>query len=110
MDYVIRVDASQIRDWETFHSVFQEALGFPVYYGRNMDAWIDCLTYADDLDAAMIAAPVPPGELLTLLIENAGPFGNRCPQQFEALIACSAAVNNRRLEHGEPAVLVLAMS
>src|SRR5262245_9382594 len=95
MDHVVRVDASQIRDWDTFHSAFTKALGFPAYYGRNMDAWIDCLTYADDPDAGMIAAPVPRGDTLTLLIEDAGRFRSRCPEQYEALIECSAAVNTR---------------
>ena len=110
MEHVIRIDASQICDWSTFHSVFQKALGFPGYYGRNMDAWIDCLTYADDPQAGMVATPVPRGTVLTLFIEDAGRFRNRCPDQYDALIECSAAVNNRRIDHGEPAVLVLAMS
>jgi hypothetical protein len=110
MEHVIRIDASRIRDWGTFHSVFQNALGFPGYYGRNMDAWIDCLTYADDAQAGMVATPVPRGKVLTLLIEDAGRFRNRCPEQYDALIEGSAAVNNRRIEQGEPAVLVLAMS
>jgi hypothetical protein len=30
---VVHIPASQISDWETFHDVFAEALGFPVFYG-----------------------------------------------------------------------------
>jgi hypothetical protein len=45
---VITIAADQITDWDSFHSVFQATLGFPEFYGRNMDAWIDCMTYVDD--------------------------------------------------------------
>ena len=47
---VVEVPMSQIRDWDTFHDTFAQRLGFPDFYGRNMDAWIDCLTYADEDD------------------------------------------------------------
>ena len=47
---VIEVPASQINDWDTFHDTFAQTLGFPDFYGRNMNAWIDCLTYADEDD------------------------------------------------------------
>ena len=53
---------SQITDWDSFHETFAAALGFPSYYGRNMNAWVDCLTYEDD---GMTAIPVKPGEVLT---------------------------------------------
>ena len=41
---VVRIDGDRIVDWDTFHNVFTEAFGFPGFYGRNMNAWIDCLT------------------------------------------------------------------
>ena len=47
---VVTIPTGQIRDWGTFHSVFQTALGFPEFYGRSMNAWIDCLTHFDDGD------------------------------------------------------------
>ncbi len=37
----------QITDWDTFHDAFAATLGFPGFYGRNMDAWIDCVTSVD---------------------------------------------------------------
>ena len=51
---------SQINDWDTFQDTFAQALGFPGFYGRNMDAWIDCLTYADE-DDGMRGITVGPG-------------------------------------------------
>jgi hypothetical protein len=45
---IVTIPADRITDWESFHSVFKQALGFPDFYGRNMDAWNDCMTYLDD--------------------------------------------------------------
>lgn len=102
---IIRTD--KVVDWESFHDVFEEALGFPGYYGRNMNAWIDCLTYADDAESEMIASPVASGDLLTLSLADATEFKRRCPEQFDALIECTAFVNYRRREMGDGPVLAL---
>ena len=37
---MIRIDANDILDSDSFHTVFAPAFGFPTYYGRNMDVWI----------------------------------------------------------------------
>lgn len=99
-----------IFDWESFHAVFEKSLGFPGYYGQNMDAWVDCLTYADDADAGMVARPVPKGELLTLRLDGVAGFMARCPAQYAALVECAAFVNARRVEVGEPPVLALLLA
>lgn len=104
---VVKIPAGRIVDWSSFHDVFHEALGFPGYYGRNMDAWVDCLTYADDPESGMVANPVATGALLTLSIVDAAEFKQRCPEQFDALIECSAFVNFRRREVGDGPVLAL---
>lgn len=110
MHRVISIPTNEIVDWETFHTVFQQALGFRDYYGRNMDAWIDCLTYADDPNSGMIGPAVQPGELLTLRIDDAAGLRARCPDQYHALIECSAFVNFRRIEIGDDPVLALLMA
>ena len=107
--HVVTVPADGIVDWTTFHSVFAEHLGFPAYYGRNMNAWIDCLTYADDPGAGMLAHAVQPGELLTLRIEGADAFANRCPEQYKALIDSATFVNMRRMEMDRPPVISLLL-
>ena len=104
---VVQIPTNQIVNWETFHSVFEEALGFPSFYGRNMNAWIDCLTSADDAESGMISDPVAPGDLLTLSIGDAAAFKQRCPEQYEALIECTAFVNYRRVKVGGSPVLSL---
>ena len=104
---VVNIPTAKIVDWDSFHDVFDEALGFPGYYGRNMNAWIDCLTCADNAESGMIANPVACGDLLALSIIDAADFKQRCPEQFDALIECTAFVNYRRREGGDGPVLAL---
>ena len=40
----ITIDCTKIQDQEHLHQVFSEALHFPGWYGRNLDALYDCLT------------------------------------------------------------------
>jgi len=107
---IIRIASDQIKDWESFHSVFQTAFGFPDFYGRNMDAWIDCMTYVDDSSCGMTNISVGQGELVALRIDDDAPdFEQRCPEQYRALIECTAFVNYRRVEVGQSPVLTLML-
>jgi Barstar (barnase inhibitor) len=45
---IVDIPTDRIIDWNSFHDVFSELLGFPEFHGRNMNAWIDCLTDVDD--------------------------------------------------------------
>ena len=105
---MVRVDGDRIVDWATFFDVFAEAFGFPEFFGRNMDAWIDCLTYLDEPGAGMTKVHAEPGGVVTLVVDNVDRFAARCPDQYAALIECAAFVNWRRIEKNERAVLALA--
>lgn len=107
---VVCIDAAEITDPHSFHDVFARVLGFPDYYGRNMDAWIDCLTYADDADAGMVSADVAvkEGDVLTIQVDNVKAFMSRCPDLYRDLIECSAFVNWRRIETGGSSVVALS--
>jgi RNAse (barnase) inhibitor barstar len=107
---LVPIPTDLISDWPSFHQVCAEALGFPSFYGANMDAWIDCMTSADDPEAQMLTKAVHQGELLTLQINDAADFAFRCPEQFKALMECTAFVNYRRVEVGGKPVLSLLMS
>ncbi|SED90949.1 hypothetical protein FIV41_21595 [Pseudomonas marginalis] len=107
---MVRVDANLITDWHTFHSVFAEKFGFPGFYGRNMDAWVDCLSYLDDPSAEMSSVHVQSGQTLSLVIDNAQSFKHRCPEQFEALVECAAFVNWRVIVSGGSPILALAFN
>ena len=102
---IVHVDGAKIKDWETFFDEFASAFGFPDFFGRNMDAWIDCMT---NLDEEFNAVHVEPGQLVCLVLDAAAEFKGRCPEQFQALVECAAFVNWRRLEIGEPAILVVS--
>jgi hypothetical protein len=104
---VVRLDTRRITDWESFHAVFVEAFGFPGFYGRNLDAWIDCMTSLDAPEEGMTSVHAPPGGVVALRLEHAADFARRCPEQYAALVECTAFVNLRQAERGQPAVLAL---
>jgi hypothetical protein len=107
---VVTIPSTQITDWDSFHSIFQATLGFPDFYGRNMNAWIDCMTYVDDPDGGMTKIFVGTGDLMALRIDDAPDFERRCPAQYQALIECTAFVNYRRIERGGEPVLTLMLN
>lgn len=102
------VDCSKIRDWSSLHDVFAAAFGFPAFYGRNMDAWIDCMTSLDNPEDGMTSIHSAKGQVLTLELENVRPFRKQHSELYLAIIESTAFVNWRRLEVGEPSVLVLS--
>jgi hypothetical protein len=104
----VSIDASRIIDWDSFHDTFAEAFGFPGFYGRNLDAWIDCMTYLDDPGAGMSSIHVTSGDVVVLCILAAADFRKRCPDIYSALVECSSFVNYRRIERDEQAVLALS--
>jgi hypothetical protein len=73
-----------------------------------MNAWIDCLTSIDEPGDEMSTVHCVKGSVLTLELQSVRDFRRRCPEQYAALIECSAFVNWRRLEVGEAAVLALS--
>ncbi len=104
---VITIPAHQITGWDSFHTVFKTVLGFPDFYGRNMNAWIDCMTYLDD---GMTSVSVEEGGLLALRIDDAPDFQRRCPEQYEALMESIAFVNFRSIERGGKPMVALMLS
>src|SRR6266576_2958903 len=104
----VQIDGSKITDWGSFHQCFSEALGFPGFYGKNMNAWIDCMTYIDDPDAGMTSVHVAKGDVLVLRVSGVADFKKRCSEILAALSESCAFVNYRRIEQGQQAVLALS--
>lgn len=104
----VRIGTTEITDWESFHRVLASVLGFPTFYGGNMDAMIDCLGYLDDTSAEMTSVHVRPGETLTLDLGSALKFRRTCPEQFSALQDACAFVNWRRVRAGLSAIVALS--
>ena len=105
---LVRLDTNRITDDESFHSVFADVFGFPEFYGRNLNAWIDCLTSLDDPEAGMTAVHAPPGGVLVLELEHVTEFAGRCPRQYQYIVECAAFVNWRKIAIGDSAVLALS--
>lgn len=106
---IVNIPTDRIHDWDSFHRVFQETLGFPEFYGRNLDAWIDCMTYVDDPDSGLSAITVAKGDVLILRVDHVDDLQRRCPEQYRALLECAAIVNRRRNKPGELPVLALML-
>lgn len=104
-EVTVVIDTREINDSSTFHEVFKERMGFPEFYGRNMDAWIDCMGCDDSPEAAMSTIRLKAGQKLILHLEHAVDFNRRCPELFNHLVDCTDFVNSRR---GQP-VLFLKM-
>jgi RNAse (barnase) inhibitor barstar len=102
---IVRIDARRIHDSDTLHSVFAESLGFPAFYGRNMNAWIDCMSYLDNPDAGMTTVHGTASDPVVLHIEHINSLAN---ELYTEIVDCAAFVNWRRLENSEPAILCLS--
>ena len=102
------VDLAEIVDWPSFHAVFKEKMGFPDFYGANMSAWVDCMTYLDAPEDGMSKVHAPSSGVLVLALESVADFKKRCPEIFDVLVSSAAFVNWRRLETGDAPVLVLS--
>ncbi len=105
---IVEIDARQITSWSSFHDVFAKAMGFPDFYGRNMNAWIDCMTSLDEPEDGLTSVHVPRGGVLALHIDHMGNLANRCPEIYDAIVECSAFVNYRRIVVAEEPVLALS--
>lgn len=95
----VRLETAAIVDYGTFHDVCAATFGFPAFYGRNMNAWIDCLTYLDD---GMSRFDLPRGEVLTIEVVDFEALRLRAPDVAKALVECAEFVNQRLVETGDP--------
>ncbi len=105
---LVRIDCRRIKGWSSFHDYFSELFEFPDFYGRNMDAWIDCMTYLRDPDVADCGFQLARDDVCFLHLEHAADLKKRCPEIFEAIVECSAFCNYRQIVEGDPAPLALS--
>lgn len=105
---LVRMDMRRITDWSSFHDEFARTFGFPQFYGRNMDAWIDCMTSLDSPHDDMTSIHCSPPEVVVLQLDFTTDMRRRVPTQLDAIIECAAFVNWRKLDQGEGAVLALS--
>src|ERR1700733_10828367 len=92
-----RLDGATIVDWDTLHTACARELGFPEFYGRNGNAWIDCLSYIDD-DAGMSRFVLGPSEVLCIEVIDSGVLRKQAPAILHTLSQGTASVNARSFE------------
>ena len=94
---VAHLNTVTISDWQSFHEESRRAFGFPAWYGMNMNAWIDCLTYLGE------------EEMLEIEVSDSTSFMSRLPEIYHALVECSSFVNKRNVEAGKRPMLSLTL-
>jgi Barstar (barnase inhibitor) len=95
MTYTATIDGTKIVDWETFHDEFQRVMGFFEGYGRNMDAWIDCMSDMF-ISGGLTKFDLNKGDVFILKVSETEEFQRRCPEIFSEFMACAACVNKDR--------------
>jgi RNAse (barnase) inhibitor barstar len=103
---IVEFHGATLRDIASFHSICCHIFGFPDFYGMNMNAWIDCLTYLDD-DDGMSNVVLPPGEHLTIVLHDSDLVRKNAPDVLDALIVGCTAVNQRQRDMQKASRLVI---
>lgn len=104
----VRINGAAITDWDSFHTECQNAFGFPDFYGRTMDAWVDCLSYLRD-DDAMSAFRLKTDETLKIEVQDAALLRKHAPEILEEMTFCIGGINERYEDYGEKPALELIL-
>jgi len=103
----VRMVTAQITGWDDFHETSKALFGFPDFYGRNMDAWIDCMSSLDE--EGMTGCLLSDGGELRVEVIETEEFSRRLPEIFGAFIECTALVNRRYLDSGRSIRVALVL-
>jgi hypothetical protein len=104
----VRLNSAQITDFDSFHEECRRVFGFPNFYGRNMDAWIDCMSSLRD-DDGMTELVLEGHDLLHVEVPDAEAMRVRVPEIFAAFTDCTALVNRRFAEMGQLPAIALVL-
>ncbi|MEM9298204.1 MAG: barstar family protein [Bacteroidota bacterium] len=105
---IVKIPIDRITDWDSFHDVFTETMGFPDFYGRNMEAWIVCMSSLNSKEDGMTTIHCTPPEVVTLDLGRVSVFCAKNKEIFDSLIECSAFVNHRKIKIRQPEVIALS--
>ena len=105
---IVRLNGEHIRNWDTFHTECISAFGFPDFYGRNLDAWVDCLSYLRD-DDGMTKFKLKDNEVLTIEITHSDLIKQHEPELLDELAMCVDLMNERYEDYGEQPALTLKL-
>lgn len=102
----VAIDTRSITGWREFHAEFASKFGFPAYYGENLNAWIDCMSYLAD-EANDSSFSIQPGQTLCMVLPACDAWASMQPEIFKALTDCVAFVNRRYAENGDGTQIVV---
>jgi len=103
-----RLNGELISDWDSFHAQCAAVFGFPDFYGSNMNAWVDCLSYLRD-DDGMSRFVLKDREVLTIEVLHSDKLRQAVPEIIEELQFCVAMINERCEDYEEAATLKLSL-
>jgi hypothetical protein len=104
----VRLNGAAITDWPSFHAQCREAFGFPDFYGNNLDAWVDCLSYLRD-DDGMTRFRLAEDEVLEIEVAHADILRQQAPELLEEVTFCIEGINERYTDYGEKPALKLVL-
>lgn len=105
----VTLKTRSIVDMASFHNQCVAVLGFPEFYGRNMNAWIDCLSTLTEESNGMSSFQLRSQEQLFISVPEFEEFSKRVPDVSAALLDCTSFVNRRYVEAGDIPRLVLVL-
>ena len=105
---LVRLDARKLIDSETFHVHLAEVFGFPPFYGKNLNALIDCLSDLDEPATLMTRIHVGRGNVLTVVIDGVEDLEESERVKLLPFLDAIAFVNARRIDAGDPPILAVA--
>lgn len=97
---VVRLLSRSIYDWSSFHQACKGAFGFPDFYGMNLNAFIDCLSYIDEGDG-MSNIILDSGEILLIEVLDSADFKTRLPEVFAGFVESIDFINRRYVQDGK---------
>lgn len=102
----VRLKGAAFRDWESFWDACSTAFRFGSYFGRNKDAWYECMSELDQPVREDGSSPFP-GDTL-ILVDYPGRALDRTVSKeiVSFLLQGCARVNAERVEEGESAMLM----
>ena len=87
------VDLTGIQTWSELDERWAAALGFPDWYGRNRDAWLDIMSSLDEI--GMVQHPFEGRGAILIEVQGAEELVRRRPEVFAELVALTVAANER---------------
>lgn len=102
----IELDFSEVNNLDTMHEVLKKAFGFPDFYGKNVNALIDCWTSLRYPEDGMTQIHIGADEMLTIKIVSF-PFDKHT--MLNHFFIAVQAVNLRYTNRGEKAVISMIL-